>query len=112
MPLDIVRYVMGGYATSIPMNTLKGSTQPQHPTDLTDLRGSRLVTAQETQGGRRWAEAKIKQMSGGDPIKARFMRRNSSNSRSPELLTRRTFLSRIGPALSARAHAGNARDRT
>lgn len=34
------------------------------------LRGARLVTANETEAGRAWAEA----LTGGDPISARFMR--------------------------------------
>jgi putative DNA primase/helicase len=48
----------------------------RHPTDLASLRGARLVTAVETEEGKRWAEAKLKQMTGGDPIKARFMRQD------------------------------------
>jgi putative DNA primase/helicase len=46
----------------------------QHPTDLAKLHGARLVTAQETQRGRRWDETKIKALTGGDEISARFMR--------------------------------------
>src|SRR5215472_1649755 len=38
--------------------------------------GARLVTSQETENGRRWAEAKLKAMTGGDPISARFMRQD------------------------------------
>jgi len=48
----------------------------KHPTDLASLRGARLVTAVETEEGKRWAESKLKQMTGGDPIKARFMRQD------------------------------------
>jgi putative DNA primase/helicase len=40
------------------------------------LRGARLVTAQETEEGRGWAESRIKQLTGGDPITARFMRQD------------------------------------
>jgi putative DNA primase/helicase len=40
------------------------------------LRGARLVAASETEEGRAWAEAKIKSMTGGDPITARFMRQD------------------------------------
>jgi putative DNA primase/helicase len=40
------------------------------------LRGARSVTASETEEGRAWAETRIKQMTGGDPISARFMRQD------------------------------------
>ncbi len=48
----------------------------RHPTDLAGLRGARLVTAIETEEGRRWAESKIKALTGGDKISARFMRQD------------------------------------
>ena len=38
------------------------------------LRGARLVTATETEEGRRWAESRIKALTGGEKIAARFMR--------------------------------------
>ena len=74
--VNTLRYIMGSYATSTPMDTLMVSNSPQHTTELADLRGARLVTAQETEEGRRLAIAKVKQMTGGDPIKARFMRQD------------------------------------
>jgi putative DNA primase/helicase len=40
------------------------------------LRGARLVTAIETEEGKRWDEAKIKALTGGDRIQARFMRQD------------------------------------
>jgi putative DNA primase/helicase len=40
------------------------------------LRGARLVVAIETQKGRRWDETKIKALTGGDKITARFMRQD------------------------------------
>jgi putative DNA primase/helicase len=58
------------------METFTASNSERHPTDLAMLRGARLVTAQETEQGRRWAEAKIKSLTGGDPISARFMRQD------------------------------------
>ena len=50
------------------------SNADRHPTDLAGLRGARLVTATETEEGRRWAESRIKQLTGGDTVAARFMR--------------------------------------
>jgi putative DNA primase/helicase len=40
------------------------------------LRGARMVCATETEEGRPWAESKIKQLTGGDRIAARFMRQD------------------------------------
>jgi putative DNA primase/helicase len=40
------------------------------------LRGARMVTASETEEGRVWAESRIKQITGGDPITARFMQKD------------------------------------
>jgi putative DNA primase/helicase len=45
-----------------------------HPTGVASLCGARLVVASETEAGKAWAEAKIKALTGGDPIQARFMR--------------------------------------
>ena len=40
------------------------------------LVGARLVTCTETEEGSRWAETKIKLLTGGDEIQARFMRQD------------------------------------
>jgi putative DNA primase/helicase len=74
--LNTLHGVYGDYATTAAMETFVATDSDHHPTDLADLRGARLVIAQETEQGRRWAEAKIKRMTGGDPIKARFMRQD------------------------------------
>jgi putative DNA primase/helicase len=58
------------------METFTASKSDKHPTDLAMLRGARLVTASETEEGKAWAESRIKQMTGGDPITARFMRQD------------------------------------
>ena len=51
------------------------------------LRGTRLVTASETEEGRQWAEARIKQLTGGDPITARFLHRDNFTFRPTFKLT-------------------------
>jgi putative DNA primase/helicase len=72
--LNVVTGIMGAYATTAAMDTFTAAKGDRHPTDLAMLRGARLVTASETEDGRAWAESRIKQMTGGDPISARFMR--------------------------------------
>jgi putative DNA primase/helicase len=74
--LNTIGGVLGGYAAVAPMETFTASPTDRHPTDLAMLRGARLVTAQETEEGRRWAESRIKALTGGDPITARFMRQD------------------------------------
>ena len=68
--------LLGSYARIAPMDSFVASTYDKHPTDLAMLEGSRLVTANETETGRKWATARIKSLSGGDPISARFMRQD------------------------------------
>lgn len=74
--LNTLAAVMGDYAVNSPMDTFLESKNDRHPTDLAGLRGARLVTSIEVEKGRRWAEAKIKSLTGGDKISARFMRQD------------------------------------
>jgi len=74
--LNAIQGVFGNYATTAHVSTFMASRAEQHPTDLAKLAGARLVVAQETQKGRRWDEVKIKAITGGDTITARFMRQD------------------------------------
>ncbi|MGI9079735.1 MAG: DNA primase family protein [Acidimicrobiales bacterium] len=47
-----------------------------HPTGVADLLGARLVVSTEIDEGRRLAEATVKRLSGGDRLKARYMRQD------------------------------------
>ena len=47
-----------------------------HPTGLADLRGMRLVTCQEVGRGKRLDEEVVKRLTGGDVIKARWMKKD------------------------------------
>ncbi len=68
--------ILGDYATTAPIETFTEAHGEQHPTGLAMLRGARLVTAVETEEGRRWAESRIKTLTGGDKVSARFMRQD------------------------------------
>jgi putative DNA primase/helicase len=81
---NTLRRIMGDYAAVAQMDTFMASANTQHPTDVASLRGARLVCASETEEGRAWAESRIKSLTGGDPIKARFMRQDGFEF-TPEL---------------------------
>ena len=68
--------ILGDYCRTAAMDTFTAATGDRHPTDLAMLRGARLVTTSETEEGRPWSEARIKLMTGGDRISARFMRQD------------------------------------
>lgn len=68
--------LLGDYAANAPMDTFMESRGDRHPTDLAGLRGARFVGATETEQGRRWNESKIKEITGGDRVSARFMRQD------------------------------------
>ncbi len=68
--------ILGSYAATAPLETFMASRNASHPTDLAGLRGKRLITVSETEPGRAWAESRIKTITGGDPIRARFMHRD------------------------------------
>jgi putative DNA primase/helicase len=74
--LNTVAGLMGDYATVASMDVFTASRGDKHPTELAMLRGARMVSASETEEGRAWAESRIKAMTGGDPITARFMRQD------------------------------------
>ena len=68
--------LLGDYAANAPMDTFMETRGDRHPTDLAGLRGARFVGATETEQGRRWNESKIKEITGGDRVSARFMRQD------------------------------------
>lgn len=73
--LGAVQHVLGDYAiTAAPELLLAG--QPRHETGLADLRGARFVVTSESDDGRRLAEATVKALTGGDRVKARYMRQD------------------------------------
>jgi putative DNA primase/helicase len=74
--MNTVAKILNDYHKTASQETFTSSPNERHPTDLAMLRGARLVTVSETEQGKRWAESRIKMMTGGDPITARFMRQD------------------------------------
>jgi putative DNA primase/helicase len=74
--INTIAMVLGTYHRTAAMETFTVSAGDRHPTELAGLCGARLVTAVETEEGRRWAESRIKSVTGGDKIEARFVRQD------------------------------------
>lgn len=68
--LKILHHVIGrGYATDLPFSALELKNRSSN--DLVSLAGARFATASEVNEGTRLNEARIKSLTGGDPITAR-----------------------------------------
>lgn len=74
--LTTILAVMGDYGIQAAPDLLLAKSGESHPTEIADLFGARLVVATETEAGRRLAENLVKQLTGGDRLKARFMRQD------------------------------------
>lgn len=74
--LNTIRSLMNDYAGTIGSEVLMKSNFDHHPTALASLHGKRLVISQEVKSGNAWDEQKIKSLTGGDAISARFMRQD------------------------------------
>jgi putative DNA primase/helicase len=64
------------YGLTIGTDMLMVSQTDRHPTEVARLRGVRLAVGSEVEVGRTWAESKIKALTGGDRLQARFMRQD------------------------------------
>ncbi|NMC31566.1 MAG: hypothetical protein GYA36_03765 [Veillonellaceae bacterium] len=71
--LDVLRLLLGEYACNVPTSTLLAKKNDAASNDIAMMKGSRVVTAAESEAGRHLAEGLIKQVTGGDQVSARFM---------------------------------------
>jgi putative DNA primase/helicase len=71
--LSTLRQLAGDYAMNIPFTVLELQQRPSLTNDLAAMVGKRLVTSSETNESTRLNEARIKALTGGDPITARFL---------------------------------------
>lgn len=74
--LNTLAYVFGQYHRVAQSKTLLASGSEDHPTVLASLAGARLVLTNELPQGQAWNEPLLKQITGGDPITCRWMRKN------------------------------------
>lgn len=73
--IDVLRELLGGYACRAAPDLLVSSGgMDRHPTELAMLAGARLVVCSEVDENRKWANQRIKEMTGEKTITARRMR--------------------------------------
>jgi putative DNA primase/helicase len=70
----ILKLMGPDYAMKAAPDLLLAKRLETHPTDRADLFGKRFVACIETEEGRRMAEALVKELTGGDRVRARRMR--------------------------------------
>lgn len=71
--LNTIRTIAGSYAANTPFSTFELRSRASIPNDLAALAGKRLVSASETAEDTRLNESRLKAITGGDPITARFL---------------------------------------
>ena len=70
---NTLKFVFGDYAWNMPFATIEMRDRAAIPNDLAALVGRRFIIASETNDGTRLNEARLKALSGCDPITARFL---------------------------------------
>ena len=74
--LEGVAFALGDYAMTAEPTLLMAKRNDAHPTGIADLLGKRFVSVVETEQGRRFDITVLKWLTGGDRLKARFMRQD------------------------------------
>ena len=76
--LNVLQRIMGTYGRQAAPELLatKRHGDSQHPTGIADLQGARFVVSAEIERGAYLSEALVKQLTGEDLLKARFMRQD------------------------------------
>jgi putative DNA primase/helicase len=74
--LEGVAGVLGDYATTAPVSFLMAQTYASHETEIARLAGARMVLCSEVAEGDHFDEVKVKMLTGGDSLTARYMRQD------------------------------------
>lgn len=69
-------WILGDYAMTAPLGMFMALKAEKHETELAQLVGRRLVIASEVEADAKWAETRIKALTGRDRVRARFMRQD------------------------------------
>jgi putative DNA primase/helicase len=71
--LSVISDILGDYGKQARTETFMVRKNQGVPNDIAALRGARFVSATETDQGQMLAEALVKQLTGGDKVRARFL---------------------------------------
>ena len=74
--LDVISGILGDYSATMPENFLLDTSSSSHPTEIARLRGVRFAMASETRPDGKFNESRVKMLTGGDTLSARFMNQN------------------------------------
>ncbi len=74
--LNVMQAVLGDYADQAAPDLLLAKRHQSHPTEVAELIGKRFVSATEARTGCRLDDALTKRITGGDPLRGRFMRQD------------------------------------
>lgn len=74
--MDTLMGLMGGYAGLAPPHLLVESKSQEHPTEIADMKGKRLVVASETEENGALKLQLVKRLTGDAKLKGRFMRQD------------------------------------
>lgn len=74
--LNAILHALGDYGMTLPPNLLIEKKAENHPTELADLEGRRMAVGSEVPKSMAWDEVRIKELTGGDRIRARRMRQD------------------------------------
>jgi putative DNA primase/helicase len=74
--LDTITGIMGPHAAEAPDGLITAKKNDEHPTEIADLFGKRLVVASETEEGKKLRIGLVKKLTGNKYLKGRFMRKD------------------------------------
>lgn len=106
--LSTIAGMMGDYAATAPSSMLMAKAFESHPTEIARLQNVRLVECSEIDTGQKWAESRLKSLTGGDKITARFMRQDFFEFKPQFKLliaaNQRPSLTKVDEAIRRRLH--------
>jgi P4 family phage/plasmid primase-like protien len=71
--MNVIKEILGDYGKQTNAETFTVKKSERVNNDIAALKGARLVAATESEEGARLAESLVKQLTGGEPIQARFL---------------------------------------